>query len=786
MLVIVVLAVPIGNVRADKNEEATEVFNQLYGDSIRKAKSTRERTDDLELASQLLSATSQAGESTTLIRLMCENAYALAFKYPEGEKTAIDAMQLLARKIPDQALACQLRIVEVRDRWYRLANSTLRTAKGQTFIESLAAAFDMAMGKGDYDQAVRLQQRIVKTARTIRLPEADGLNQRLQQTKHRAMIQRQIATHTDRLKTSPNDRTSHAKLMMLYLIDLNDPQHALRHVVGATNQDDPIRTLLPLATGSIQVIDEDRCRKLGDWYRRLAINAGQFSKPSMLDRALRYYERYLELHATRDVHRIQVSIQAMELRKKRGMFARTEDNPTVMVKPVEKPKPPETVVDTSSGWIDLLRHIDPTADAIKGQWKMTHTGLRCEPIAFGRIVAPIMLRGGYHLQVKFVRIQGTDSVNLILPTGLKRSMLVLGGWPNRGPYSGLHLIDGRGADNNPTTTQEFNIKSGHEYLLDLKVTLDKHDAKVEVDIDGKRLIRWSGAQDVMSVLNDWTLPNDGYLALGAWHSVVEFRQARVRMIDGKAQGGRDIVPISHKATFTAPNQANHLTPLSHDDGPFVRTTVDGKSVIQAEGHYLYFDIDDTFLNDLSPDEDNWIMLQVTVFDDAKRMLHIQYDSNYAPSHGKHDGRWTAGTWRTMQDTREWRTFTYILPYAKFANRQQGKFDFRLIGGNSPLRLHRAVVFKHDPKEIGGRSENIFDFGNDRPDSKTTARPDESKSVDLLKLIKVGSEHMKGRWRKENTFCYRRKKTARGSTFPSTLQGNTGSPWSQNPSHECIH
>lgn len=695
LFVVVLLALSVGDVHADENEDATDVFNHLYGNGIRKAKATRERTDDLNLAGQLLSATSQAGESPTLIRLMCENAYALAFKYPEGEKTAIDAMQLLARKMPDQALACQIRIVDVRDRWYRQANSTSRTARGQAFIEALATASDMAIGRSDYDQAVKLQQRIVRTARTIRLPEADGLNERLQQTKYRAMIHRQIATHTDRLKTSPNDRTSHAKLMMLYLVDLDDPQRALRHAGSATNQDDPIRTLLPLAAGSMRVIDEDGCRKLGDWYREFAIDASQYAKAAMLDRALRYYERYLELHATGDVHRIQISIQVKEIRKKLGVFVRTETIPPVMVKPVEKPKPPETVVDTSNGWINLLRHIDPAADAIKGQWKMTHTGLRCEPTAFGRIVAPVMLRGSYHLQVKFVRIQGTESVNLTLPAALKRTTLVLGGWPNRGPYSGLHLIDGRGADDNSTTTQQFNIKSGREYLLDLKVTLDKHDAKIDVDIDGKRLIRWTGAQDQMSAMNDWTLPHDGYLALGAWHSDVEFRHARVRMIDGKAQVGRNIVPTGHKATFTAPNQANHLTPLSHDDGPFVRTTVDGKSVIQTEGHYLYFDINDTFLNDLSPDEDNWIMLQVTVFDDAKRMLHLQYDSNHAPSHGKHDGRWTGGTWRSMQGTREWRTFTYILPHAKFSNRQQGKFDFRLIGGDFPLRLHRVAVFQLD-------------------------------------------------------------------------------------------
>ena len=99
----------------------------------------------------------------------------------------------------------------------------------------------------------------------------------------------------------------------------------------------------------------------------------------------------------------------------------------------------------------------------------------------------------YTLTVEFTRVEGDDSVVIILPVGEVSPALELGGW--RGTAHGLSRIDGNSVrtDENPTSVQPGSLENGKRYTLGAEVKVEDESATVKATLDGKLLFDWSGA-----------------------------------------------------------------------------------------------------------------------------------------------------------------------------------------------------------------------------------------------------------------------------------------------------
>jgi hypothetical protein len=108
---------------------------------------------------------------------------------------------------------------------------------------------------------------------------------------------------------------------------------------------------------------------------------------------------------------------------------------------------------------------------------------------------------------------------------------------------------------------------------------------------------------------------------------------------------------------------------------------------QNQSDYIYFNIDDRFTAGYR----GGLELKVTYLDDSNASWGIEYNASDGNAYKK-----TASI--TNQNSGKWKTITFTITDAAFANRQQGQMDFRLFnGGQQDLTVRLVRLVKLQPK-----------------------------------------------------------------------------------------
>ncbi|HEX3998619.1 MAG TPA: hypothetical protein VHX65_08730, partial [Pirellulales bacterium] len=117
-------------------------------------------------------------------------------------------------------------------------------------------------------------------------------------------------------------------------------------------------------------------------------------------------------------------------------------------------------------WVGLLHLIDPNRDSVKGVWRPRGQELACEPGKFSRIQVPVVVDGGYDLEVEFTRTSGDDAVATMFAVGSHVCMVNLGGW--KSAASGLMNIDGHEANDpqNPFAVRPGSLENNRRHRPD--------------------------------------------------------------------------------------------------------------------------------------------------------------------------------------------------------------------------------------------------------------------------------------------------------------------------------
>ncbi len=104
--------------------------------------------------------------------------------------------------------------------------------------------------------------------------------------------------------------------------------------------------------------------------------------------------------------------------------------------------------------------------------------------------AYVTVDGDYEIQSLLTRSDGADSFGLRIPVGLENHVHVVIGNQIKG-YSGLEHIEGRRADENPTTRQD-EIVNKQQHCLRIRVNKRDNQARIKVWLDGRNYIDWRG------------------------------------------------------------------------------------------------------------------------------------------------------------------------------------------------------------------------------------------------------------------------------------------------------
>jgi hypothetical protein len=235
-------------------------------------------------------------------------------------------------------------------------------------------------------------------------------------------------------------------------------------------------------------------------------------------------------------------------------------------------------------WIDVLRLVDTQNDVVRGLWSRDGDEVSCQPEEFSRVKLPVILSGGYDLEVDFTRTGGKSDICLVLPVGSTECTAALSA--NNGDWSGIEIVDGVGIfdPKSPTTIRPGALENGRRYRLLASVRMFKEGtASIDIMLDGKPYLpHWQGKPSSLKVHSAWMLPNAGQPGLGVWKSTATFHSARLRVVSGDAIPEVDYHPpaVGPKITKARWGGGNNWADVSVQ----VRRAVgEGKTVVAKPG-----------------------------------------------------------------------------------------------------------------------------------------------------------------------------------------------------------
>jgi hypothetical protein len=498
---------------ADPNK-AREVFQSLYGQELESVAKSWGQEDDLALAQKMVDAARRAQAEPEFLILLCTKAYDLSSNKKGGYGTAEEAMKLLARRIPERAEECREKTLEARQREFDWFHAPDRKAAGERLIDLLLeVAQDRLKAGTDVGNAC---WRANLTAAIINSDRKAEVQQKTDDLKAAHQAEQQFTRLRNQLDARPADAKAREDLILLYVVQRDDPMTAAKYVTAACSP--MVQTCVPAAAKPVADVPADTCLLLGDWYRDLGEKASGPPKAVMLTHAEQYYDRFLAEHKAADLDRTRAEIGLRRAKDHIDALSGVSLAPGSAFR--------------EGKWVDILVLTDPVKHRSKGDWKRVGTALAIEPIDGGRLMLPVVPEGSYELQVTFVRTKGTESVGVILPLGGGTALLRLS---RDGAASGLELLDGKRAHENETTVKPGTIENNRGNTIDARVIREKDRVRIAIALNGKQIIQWQGRPKQFELLRGMELPNQNAPGLFAYNCAVDFRSARLRMISGEAK-----------------------------------------------------------------------------------------------------------------------------------------------------------------------------------------------------------------------------------------------------------
>jgi hypothetical protein len=516
---------PADPAAAADEARAAEAFETDFGDAVRSAQASRTTIDDMSLAYKILTAARAATVDKAYRILLCNKAILLATVDLPGYETAVAAATYLASKVPEKAVACQDAIILMRTRQYDYAaKGAEKVRTGLQLVDYLTTVASARSDAGAPDEAARRCRQALVVAKAINAPSAVDVETQLRAYVEEQRVASRLNLLTQSLKTDPTNRAAREQLILVHVVDRDDPAEAVALLDSSC--DAGLRRYVPAAAKGTEAAPELACQEMAGWYQKLAGEAAtSYSKLAMLGHAVGYYQRFLDLHTAADADRAAVD-QAMK--KVQADVAKLEESLS------------------GPGWIDCLKVIDPAKDFLSGTWQRTDAGLAAADDAAARAAIRLVPAGAYDLEIRFVRTRG-GMVGMVLPVADTAVVLALGGWENSS--GGLETISGMPGNQNPSTVKG-GLVSGRSYTVVARVVrLTITTAVITVSVDGKPYMKWTGATRTLGVPAGWTMPAHcpGVVADRAG---VTFTSVRLRVINGRA------VPAPAASAMTTTTAAN--------------------------------------------------------------------------------------------------------------------------------------------------------------------------------------------------------------------------------------
>ena len=309
LAVLLVVAFLGGIVLADVASD----YETLFGAEAKKVAASGIKTDDAVFAAKLLKAAKDMPDSAALQILIYEKACQFGSAGPASCDTALEALGLLEKAVPDkkdQWRQQKLGVVKFR---FDKSSGVATKAAGKSYMEMLEVLADANVAEGKGAEAKALYSRALTLATYIKSVRRGEILAKSKRANAVVAQQARLKLLQVKLQKNAQDTAVREELVLLYVVGLDKPAEAVKLLTD--DLDEVTRTYVPLAARKLADLDYEICMELGDWYyQTLSKNASAVGKPVVLRRAEGYYQQFLEFHTTKDAqsYRAKAALESIE------------------------------------------------------------------------------------------------------------------------------------------------------------------------------------------------------------------------------------------------------------------------------------------------------------------------------------------------------------------------------------------------------------------------------------------------------------------------------------------
>lgn len=469
-------------------EDAKTVFDSIFGERLKKARATMTKKDDIALAEDLLAATGRVKGEAALLTLMCEKAYELTSRQPDGFDVALRAAGILAETVPDRKDECQEKVLAVRKLQYLRSRGAQKRQAGEALVKVMMAVADARLEAGKASEAAQFYREARIIASALRQTDlTSAITAKLKNCADRVQVERKTQELKARLQRKPDDAAARRELILLYVVELDNPAEAKKLLTDAADQ--TLQTYVPLAAEEIETVAPAACLELGGWYVGLAKQAKSTGgQMRALVRAQRYYQRAVESGKVTGAAQLKVKLAIMQIEKDLLKLGYVPPGRL----PVGKP-------------VDLLQYADFNSPGIRGKATRMGPAATLKPgyKEGGALPIPVMLDGSYRVQFKVQWPPGTSKHSPDSHIGMHLSLPVgpdchTGLGINYGSI-GFSSVKGHtwSSESNPTAKAlPANLKGGKAYSVEVQVVRNGDSISLAAAINGRVCTKWTGKVSV--------------------------------------------------------------------------------------------------------------------------------------------------------------------------------------------------------------------------------------------------------------------------------------------------
>lgn len=282
-----------------------QLFESIYSERIEAVSKTINRDDDVKLAAEILKVGQGGGNPPQVQGLIYRTVFDLGCLDADGYKLAVEAMNRLA-SVPGARDEAREKMLDVLTRQYRNGKTDEREGAARQLFDLYIDFGNDQMNAKKWTEATSHFRLAVALASKHRWSARDGAMARMQLSLKRGRAERNLDAMNVRLLKNAGDTATAEQLVRLHVVDFDDPASALPYLDRV--KDGEMKRLVPLAAKPHTQVNEAACLELGIWYKELSGPIPSHGDLPIVNRAIRYLDRYLDLHQTNDLNRNRASI----------------------------------------------------------------------------------------------------------------------------------------------------------------------------------------------------------------------------------------------------------------------------------------------------------------------------------------------------------------------------------------------------------------------------------------------------------------------------------------------